>query len=240
MTTLIKNIQENWTNEENSYKVKRNQFRISTAIYCPQRVFFSKLFELPELQMQSPDVAVTFEPNLELQGRFAAGNACHSFVEQTLIKKGNYLIASEEKISKKFKDIEIIGHFDLLVLDPDHGLKTVDVKSAKPSAFAYKINKADCRHLKQANLYAYILNTSHFSILYVEKVDYYMVEHIYEQDSEQALIDLVLLNKIYSEVNEAAEYLKNGGSITGKEFPADREDWECGQCLHNNICKQRS
>ncbi|MHA1447797.1 MAG: PD-(D/E)XK nuclease family protein [Candidatus Hodarchaeales archaeon] len=235
MSTLIKTIQKHWTNETNNYKVERNQFRISQAIYCSQRIFFSKLFEMPEVQKEVPQIIIEFQPDLRLQGIFAAGNAAHEYIENILPE--TYLVASEGIVKTEYENIQIIGHYDLLVIDPDHGLKIVDIKTCNSKAYSYKANKPDDLHLRQANLYGHILKTSHFSILYINKEDYNMTEHTRLVNHVKAESELIRLNRIY---NKIMEFIKNGKHFTvnGNEITADGEPWECRYCPYRDICKQ--
>ena len=75
-------------------------------------------------------------------GVFAVGNAIHDFIQMILPE--NVLVAFERQVRYElFPDWFLVGHYDLLVTDPEVGLKVVDIKTVNSKAFNFRQRDQD-------------------------------------------------------------------------------------------------
>ena len=212
-TTLIETIRKSWENDSMDYEPKENEFRISSIAYCDRRLYYDKT----ETKEESNNTTNKYN------GIFSIGRAIHEYIQQKL--PVDYLIACEKEITFDYQDITLIGHYDMLIFDREVGLKVVDIKSANSRAFNYRLQEASEHHKVQGNTYAAILNVGLYSILYIDKNDFSMVEHEYLTDKELFEETLIKAKNIYLKVL--------------KENIPDRiaKSWECNYCPFVAKCR---
>ncbi len=206
---IIKLVQDNCFNQGQSYQTNINEYRISSVGYCPRKIQLDKI--LPE--EKKPFDTKTL-------GTFAVGNAIHEYIQGLLPK--DVMIAQENQIRYKYKEIELVGHFDLLLIS-ENGLLVVDIKSAKAKSMYYRHEEAQDSHIEQANTYASILGTKGFSILYVNKDTFEMIQHNYKTDFFKFQIILDKIRIIYMNIIE-------------RELSEVQTGWLCDYCDFSRIC----
>ena len=211
-TPLIEAIRGSWKRDEGDYETTANQYRISSVAYCSVKIYYDKI--TPKEQ-KKPFSDKTL-------GIFEVGTIFHEYIQNHLSK--DFLISAENEITFDHKEISLIGHFDLLILDPVVGLKLSDIKTANSRAFKYRSEEASNHHKEQANTYAAILNVDFYSILYVEKDTFAMVEHEYQTSKEMFVETLKKLQTINEHV------------VLGIPPAKDGEKWECSYCPYEKRC----
>ena len=209
---LSEKIQNNHKKSGGSYTTGFNVFRISSCAYCSRRIYYKKT---------CPEKAIPLDK--KTKGIFAIGNIFHDYIQTILPRE--YLVSYEKSVERKFDEIELVGHYDLLV--DEGGLKVVDIKTSGARGFHYKIKGASIYHVVQANAYAYLLNVKKFSILYVNKEDFDMVEHEKTLDVDMALRIVEKLKAVYEKIKIE--------KLPEKDY---LEDWECNYCPFRKICSQ--
>jgi len=202
---IIKKIQEQVFNQGHNYVPQQSQFRISSIAYCERKL---------QLQKFIPNLEKAF--SLDTLGIFAVGEAIHRLIQSELSK--DILLGREKKISFKFKEIELLGHVDLILLT-DLGIKVCDIKSSNVRSFGYLDQYGpNEHHVIQANTYASIMKVQKFSILYVNKNNFNMKEFDFNVSDDLFVKVLIKAVKITKSIKD--EILL--GRL--KEFP---KFWEC-------------
>lgn len=213
---LIESIQEHCFNQGLGYIPEENQFRISSVGYCPRKLQYKRI--LPDLEAPH---------DLTTLGTFAVGNALHEWIQTKLPE--SVLVKAEQRITYKHGAIELVGHVDLL-LQTETGLKVSDIKSANNRSFGYKRKDASDEHIFQANTYARIMGVREFSILYVNKDTFEMIEHNYDTSEDKFQFILNKCQTIYDFTAEG-RLLDKAPIWNGKEC-----EWKTGQCPYKDIC----
>ncbi len=210
---ITKLVQEHVFNQGANYVPELNQFRISNIGYCARKIQLGKIAGHEEKPF-----------DLKTQGIFAIGNALHEWIQKYIPKR--YLVKAEQRVYYDYKDIQLTGHVDLLLMTPN-GLHVNDIKSSGMKAFrnldTYGVSK---HHRAQANTYASIMKTLDYSILYVKKEDFAMKVFEFDTSEEQFNASLKKCQSIHEAIMNKVLMDK-----------VDTEDnWECGYCNYSNIC----
>ena len=212
-TPLIEAIRDVWRQDRGNYETKINEFRISSVAYCSRKLYYDKTTPKDE----------RFEYTNKTLGIFAIGTAIHEYI-QSYLTNNNLLLLSEGEVTFANQDISLIGHYDLLINDPQLGLKVCDIKTCNSKAFNYRQTEASSHHKTQANTYASILNVNFYSILYVEIETFAMVEHEYQTDKG-------LFNDVLTKLSLVYEHIQ-------KQTLPDKitTSWECNYCPYRKKC----
>jgi len=196
---------------KNNYQPAEHQFRISTIAYCTRRIYFDKVN--PEKQ----------EIDIYSKGKMVAGNVLHEFLETYLSNNfPSEELLIETEISYKHKDIELIGHPDIVANN-----KVIDIKTCSEKSFNYRLNddRPAFHHFYQVNCYACILKKDIASILYLNKEDLYPIERSLPIEEHYFLNALEKAQAIYQHLKQK--------TIPGPDY---EEDWECRYCPYKNHC----
>ena len=212
-TFLVKQIQEVYNEQGHSYIPEPNQYRCSSIAYCSRRIQWDKI--------RKKDAKPFDKATL---GNFAIGQALHEYIQNILPVKT--LLGVETKVSKKIENIEIVGHVDLILLHPEYGLYACDIKSCNERAFNYKLKSQESsdHHRYQSNTLSYILGLDLFSVLYVEKNSFSMLEFI-EETSEVKFLNVV--NKLITIQNHI-----DGNTLADCDAFGT---WECNYCPYKHL-----
>ena len=193
--------------DENNYELKDNQFRISTLAYCSRRIFYDKT--CPDKQ----------EYDIYAKGRFLIGTILHEYLEKHLALENAVI---ESKVSYYYKDIELIGHPDIVVED-----RVIDIKTCSNSSFYYRKNDSfpAYHHFYQVNCYANILEKDTVSILYINKETFEPLERTLPAEGPRFKSALEKAHTIYQ-------------AILKKKIPDcdPEEGWECKYCPYSELC----
>lgn len=210
---IIKTIQDSSFNQGMNYEPEFNQYRASGVGYCSRKLEYDKIAGHEKEEF-----------DLETLGTFSIGNAVHEWIQKLFPEK--YLVKAEQTVHYDYKDIQIKGHVDLLLLTST-GLHVSDIKTTSSKAFKWlDTYGAGEHHLAQANTYASIMGTKTYSIIYVRKEDFAMkcFEFDTNKDAFQSILDKMqlihtsILNKVLLD------------KVAGKD------EWQCNYCSYQKIC----
>lgn len=179
--------------------VKKHVFGSGSGNYVPPHNVFRdseighECFRFLQLKKAFPDLLTPF--SLNTQGKFSNGNAIHEYEQAKLPK--TVIVAKELNIEKKYKDISLRGHIDLLVAHPDYGVMVTDIKTMSEKAFYWLDRNGISKEYQiQANNYANKIISPMFSIYCISKEDHKMREYFFEQKPA-----------LYNAMQEKAQFL---------------------------------
>lgn len=169
---------DNWGKDDMSIE----RFHPSTSGYCERQIFLSKIN------------ARTFTDIV--RGSMQSGTLIHNWVQSFNEIKENFFIEKQVRLNVPDSPIYFLGNSDLVAKDNS---LVVDLKSINGLNYVRGTPMTD--HIYQVLIYMQGLGIQKGKIIYINKADLDVVEHIIEPSP-------IRLNKAYEKVKKVYEALK--------------------------------
>ena len=156
---------------------------------------------------------------------FHLGNRIEYIAQEALAHYfGWHYVKNSFRIRLDYRDFEIVGETDLLLLNNNFELETMfEIKSIK--SLGYVRRKANDNNIMQVHAYMKALKLNYCYIVYIQKSDMDVIGHLIEFDDQLYEEGLERLNLLHSCLVEE-----------NPPDPVPYMDRECGWCSYRPVC----
>ena len=193
-------LEEERKNRAKNIKNNIKRFRPSSLHNCPRALWYMRKGFMPA------------EAKPQGYRRMKMGTLIHEFIEY-YTKLTPYYSSSEEEIEHNTNTYQIVGHYDLIVNNPQGGKELVEVKSfAEPNTNSkYKLELPKDEHIGQWNYYAYLTDVHEGFIFYMNKrtQEYKTYVQTYDNLRVQRMIKKLERVQEYLDRDEIYPYQEN-------------------------------
>jgi len=201
--------------QENNLK----HFRPSMVHACPRALWYAR---------KGTEAAAIKPQSLR---RMGIGTLLHEFIED-LVKSTSTYHSSEQEVVYDDGYIRMVGHYDLILVNPSGGYELVELKSYADPAGRYKLNLPREEHIGQWNLYSFLTSVND----HVPDVDsgfiFYFNKNTQEYKIYQQKRNILRISNLLKKLNRVQDYLTMDKIYPYQ--PDENHNW----CGFKSVCER--